>query len=153
MVFRYDDDPIAEEIDLDMDGDKTVPEPGSFIERRGKRWRVLQVNVETSAIEPFEVPIHRAIRPRLGTSSRPSPWEAGAGWTYPEKETEVALVLTKLRSEVPSRRAAFSDLQPAACFLYAAKLGSAGCCDSTGDASHQPRDEAPVSTQHGRESS
>jgi hypothetical protein len=64
MVFRYDDDPIAEEIDLDMDGDKTVPEPGSFIEPRGKRWRVLQVNVETSAIEPFEVPIHRILLTR-----------------------------------------------------------------------------------------
>jgi hypothetical protein len=59
IVFRYNGDPATEEIDLGMDGEKSVPEQGSFIERRGKRWRVLQVSVETSVTEPFEVPIHR----------------------------------------------------------------------------------------------
>src|SRR6185437_4185724 len=49
-----------------------------------------------------------------------------------------------------SRRAALSDLQLAACFLYSAKLGSTRRCDSTGHASHEPRDKAPVSTRHGR---
>jgi hypothetical protein len=42
-----------------MEGDKSVPERGSFIDRRGERWKVVQVNVETSVAEPFEVPIHR----------------------------------------------------------------------------------------------
>ena len=52
-----------------------------------------------------------------------------------------------------SGRAALSDLQLAACFLYAPELGSSTRrCDSTGHASHQPRDEAPVSTQHRRAS-
>jgi hypothetical protein len=59
IVFRYDDDPSTEEIDLDMDGDKSTPEHGSVIERHGQRWKVLRVNVETNAAEPFEVPIHR----------------------------------------------------------------------------------------------
>ena len=49
-----------------------------------------------------------------------------------------------------SRCAAFSDLRPAACFLHATKLGSAGRHNSKGNASHQPRDKAPVSTRHGR---
>ncbi len=59
IVFRYNDDPTAEEIDLDMDGEKSTPERGSFIERKGERWKVLRVNVETNVAEPFEVPIHR----------------------------------------------------------------------------------------------
>jgi hypothetical protein len=58
-VFRYNDDPTIEDIDLDMDGEKSTPEQGSVIERHGQRWKVLRVNVETNAEEPFEVPIHR----------------------------------------------------------------------------------------------
>jgi hypothetical protein len=59
IVFRYNGDPATEEIDLDMDGEKSVPEQGSFIARKGERWKVVQVKVETSVTEPFEVPIHR----------------------------------------------------------------------------------------------
>jgi hypothetical protein len=59
IVFRYNDDPTTEEIDLDMDGEKSTPERGSFIERKGERWKVLRVNVETNAAEPFEAPVHR----------------------------------------------------------------------------------------------
>jgi hypothetical protein len=59
IVFRYNGDPTTEEIDLDMDGEKSVPEQGSFIDRKGERWKVVQVNVETSIAEPFAVPIHR----------------------------------------------------------------------------------------------
>ena len=59
IVFRYNGDPTTEEIDLDMDGDKSVPAQGSFIERKGERWKVVQVNMETSASEPFQAQIHR----------------------------------------------------------------------------------------------
>ena len=59
IVYRYNGDPTTEEIDLDMDGDKSVPEQGSFIERKGERWKVFQVNVETSISEPFQAQIHR----------------------------------------------------------------------------------------------
>jgi hypothetical protein len=59
IVFRYNGDPTTEEIDLDMDGDKSVPEQGSFVERKGEKWKVVQVVVETSVMEPFEVPVHR----------------------------------------------------------------------------------------------
>jgi hypothetical protein len=58
-VFRYNGDPATEEIDLDMDADKSVPEQGAFIERKGERWRVVRVNVETSVSEPFQARIHR----------------------------------------------------------------------------------------------
>ena len=59
IAFRYNGDPTTEETDLDMDGDKSVPEPGSIIDRRGERWKVVQVNMERSAEEPFAVPIYR----------------------------------------------------------------------------------------------
>ena len=59
IVFRYNGDSPTEEIDLDMDGDKPVPEQGSFIERRGELWKVAQVNVETSVSEPFQAAVHR----------------------------------------------------------------------------------------------
>ena len=59
IVFRYNGDPTTEEIDLDMDGDKSVPEQGALIERRGERWKVVQVNMETNVSEPFEAPVHR----------------------------------------------------------------------------------------------
>jgi hypothetical protein len=59
IVFRYNGDPTTEEIDLDMDGDKSVPEQGSFVDRKGERWKVVQVYVERSMAEPFEVPVHR----------------------------------------------------------------------------------------------
>ena len=59
IVFRYNGDAASEDIDLDMDGDKSVPQQGSIIERKGERWKVVQVNVERSVTEPFEVPIHR----------------------------------------------------------------------------------------------
>jgi hypothetical protein len=59
MVFRYNGDPTTEESDLDMDGDKSAPEQGSFIDRKGERWKVVQVNIERSAEEPFAVPIYR----------------------------------------------------------------------------------------------
>jgi hypothetical protein len=59
IVFRYNGDPTTEEIDLDMDGDKSVPEQGSVIERRGVRWKVVQVITEASVSEPFQARIHR----------------------------------------------------------------------------------------------
>jgi hypothetical protein len=59
IIFRYNDDPTTDEIDLDMDGDKSIPEQGVRIERKGQRWKVQPVNVETNTTEPFEVPVHR----------------------------------------------------------------------------------------------
>jgi hypothetical protein len=59
IVYRYNGDPTTEEIDLDMDGGKPVPEQGSFIERKEERWKVVQVNVEKSVSEPFQAEIHR----------------------------------------------------------------------------------------------
>jgi hypothetical protein len=59
IMFRYNGDPTTEGTDLDMGGDKSVPEQGSLVERKGVRWKVVQINVERNATEPFEVPIYR----------------------------------------------------------------------------------------------
>ena len=61
IVFCYNGDATTEEIDLDMDGDKSAPQQGSFIERKGERWKVVQVNVVKDLTEPFEIPIHRVL--------------------------------------------------------------------------------------------
>ena len=39
IVFRYNNDPSTEEIDLDMDDEKSIPEQGSFIKRKGDELR------------------------------------------------------------------------------------------------------------------
>jgi hypothetical protein len=59
IVFRYNGDQTTEEVDLDMDGDKSVPKQGSSIDSRGQRWKVVQVCVERNEAEPFEVPTFR----------------------------------------------------------------------------------------------
>jgi hypothetical protein len=59
IVFQYNGDQTTEEVDLDMDGDKSIPKQGSFIDRRGQRWKVFQVSMERNATEPFEVPTLR----------------------------------------------------------------------------------------------
>jgi hypothetical protein len=59
IAYRYNDDPASEEIDLDMDGDKSIPKQGFFVERKGGRWKVVRVEVERNASEPFEVPTYR----------------------------------------------------------------------------------------------
>jgi len=59
IVFQYNGDPTTEEIDLDTDGDKSVPEQGSVIERRGERRKVVQVIAKASVSEPFRAPFHR----------------------------------------------------------------------------------------------
>ena len=59
IIYRYNDDPTTEEIDLDMDDEKAVPKEGSSIERKGERWRVVKIHVATNEAEPFEAPVHR----------------------------------------------------------------------------------------------
>ena len=79
IVFRYNGDPTTEESDLDMDGDKSVPKQGSLIERRGERWKVIQVNMEISAEEPFAVPIYRVSSPTSYDAGR-TRLPAWVGW-------------------------------------------------------------------------
>jgi hypothetical protein len=59
IIFRDNDDPTTEEVDLDMDGDKSISERGVLIERKMQRWKVLRVNVETNSTKPLEVALHR----------------------------------------------------------------------------------------------
>jgi hypothetical protein len=49
-------DPTRVDHYLPKAGDKHVPKQGSLIDRRGEQWKVVQVNMERSAEEPFAVP-------------------------------------------------------------------------------------------------
>jgi hypothetical protein len=46
-------------VEQDLDGDVSIPERGFVIERKGTRWRVVAINVETSVTEPAMIPIYR----------------------------------------------------------------------------------------------
>jgi integrase len=59
----------------------------------------------------------------------------------------IGSVKTTWRSTL-RRAAAFSNLQPAARFLYTAKFGCAGCGHRTGHASHESGDETRLPAQH-----
>jgi hypothetical protein len=99
IVFRYNGDPTTEEIDLDMDGERAIPEQRSL----GERWKVVQVNAETSIAEPFEVPVQRFPSPTncdfrplsrsITTCSAPTNRSAHAAilsWTAYRESTESA---------------------------------------------------------------
>jgi len=58
IVFQYNGDPTTEESDLDMDGEKSVPEQGSFIDRRGERGKVAKSAWRQVRKNP-SVPIYR----------------------------------------------------------------------------------------------
>jgi hypothetical protein len=51
IIFRSNNDPTTEEVDLDIDVDKSIPEQGVLIERKGQRSKVLRVNVEANPTE------------------------------------------------------------------------------------------------------
>ena len=59
IVFRYNGDPTTEESAIDMDGDKSVPKPGSFIERRGGRWKVVRSTWKEARKSPSQFPFYR----------------------------------------------------------------------------------------------
>jgi hypothetical protein len=43
IVYRYNGDPITDEIVQDLEGEITVPEKGGLIKRTQKRWKVVNV--------------------------------------------------------------------------------------------------------------
>lgn len=57
IVYRFNGDANSEEVDLDSFGEMEVPAQGGVIERKGKRWKVVAVNVETGA--KAELPVLR----------------------------------------------------------------------------------------------
>lgn len=58
IVYRYDGDPSSEEIEEDMMGETSVPQKDAIVVRKGRRWKVVQVNVQRE-LTARAVPIHR----------------------------------------------------------------------------------------------
>jgi hypothetical protein len=59
IVFRDNGDPTTEESDLDMDGDKSVPEQGTLIEPRGERWKAVGSTLRQVQKSPSRSPFYR----------------------------------------------------------------------------------------------
>lgn len=49
VVYRYNGDPNSDEVVVDSFGEMGVPDWGAIIERKGKQWKVVKVDVETGA--------------------------------------------------------------------------------------------------------
>jgi hypothetical protein len=56
IVYRYNGDPKSEEVDQDLYGGAAVPERDAVVERKGKSWRVVKVDIETSG---KNIPVYR----------------------------------------------------------------------------------------------
>ena len=59
IVYRYDADDSKNEMIVDMDGTEEIPKQGHVIERKGSRWKVVQVTTEKSVSANGPIPIVR----------------------------------------------------------------------------------------------
>ena len=59
FVFRYNGVENSEEVEEDLDGEMPVPQKDQLVERGGKSWRVLAVNVEHSLSRSGPIPVVR----------------------------------------------------------------------------------------------
>ncbi len=57
IVFRYNGDPASDEVEVDLNGEASIPEKGWVIKRKDKSWSVVQVNVETSLSAEGPTPV------------------------------------------------------------------------------------------------
>ncbi len=48
IVYRYNGDEKTEELEVDYDGDVVLPEPGGFMIRKDKQWKVVHRIIESS---------------------------------------------------------------------------------------------------------
>lgn len=59
FVYRYNGDEKTEEIEQDLNGETVVPEKDQIIQRKGKSWKVVHVNMETTLSRSGPIPIVR----------------------------------------------------------------------------------------------
>lgn len=57
IVYRYDGDAASEEPVTDFDGEVRVPQKDEIVRRKGKDWKVVAVNEQTSS--DGRIPVHR----------------------------------------------------------------------------------------------
>ena len=48
IIYRYNGDDTSEEIEIDFDGDIVLPQPGENMIRKGKTWKAVQRDIESS---------------------------------------------------------------------------------------------------------
>lgn len=59
IVFRYNGNPEIDDVELDQFGEVQLPQKGSVVERKGQKWKVVEINIETSVTQPAMIPICR----------------------------------------------------------------------------------------------
>jgi hypothetical protein len=59
MIFRYDGDATTEETVHDLDALDSKLVPGSIIDRRGRSWKVTEIDVQRPQDEIAEDPVWR----------------------------------------------------------------------------------------------
>ena len=59
IIFRYDGDPSTEETVHDLDALDSTLKPESIIQRNGRSWKVIKVQVERAIDASSEPPIWR----------------------------------------------------------------------------------------------
>ena len=59
FVYRYNGVQGSEEVELDLDGEITVPQKDQVIARKGKDWKVVHVSTEESLSAKGPIPVVR----------------------------------------------------------------------------------------------
>jgi hypothetical protein len=59
IVYRYNGDPKSEEFEQDLHGVVRIPQKGTVIARKGKRWTVIHVNKEIKMTAVRTIPVYR----------------------------------------------------------------------------------------------
>jgi hypothetical protein len=59
MVYRYNGDATSDEVEVDRDGEITVPERDQIVMRKDKRWKVVHVITEVTVAGPQAIPVVR----------------------------------------------------------------------------------------------
>ena len=48
IVYRYNGDEKSEELEVDLDGEVALPQPGEYMVRKGKQWKAVHRIIESS---------------------------------------------------------------------------------------------------------
>ena len=59
VVYRCNGDAKTDEVEVDRDGEISVPNQGDVLVRKGKNWKVAAIMTEMSVTDPQQYPVVR----------------------------------------------------------------------------------------------
>jgi hypothetical protein len=57
LVYRYNGIAQSDEVEVDLNGEKPIPQKDQVIVRNGKQWKIVAVNTEVSLNRSGPIPI------------------------------------------------------------------------------------------------